>query len=95
MDKIVHEGVRLRILTYLTASEKPGVSFNELQESLGLTSGNLSVQLKKLNTAGYVEIQKSFRRNKPHTRIQMTKAGLDALKAYVAEMESLLSGLKF
>ncbi len=95
LDKIIHERVRLRILTYLASSQKKVVSFSELQKQLELTSGNLSVQIKKLKTVGYVEIVKSFKDNKPYTTIKITTKGFDALKEYVNEMESILSSLKF
>jgi DNA-binding MarR family transcriptional regulator len=95
LDKIIHERARLRILTYLASSQKNQVSFNELQKKLDLTSGNLSVQLKKLKSAEYIAIHKTFKDNKPYTTIEMTVSGFNALKEYVNEMESLLSGLKF
>ena len=95
LDKIIHERARLKILTFLAASGKPAVSFNEIQKQLDFTSGNLSVQLKKLKAAGYVDIHKTFKDNKPYTTIAMTIAGASALKKYVNEMESLLSGLTF
>ncbi len=95
LNKIIHERTRLKILTLLAASGKSQVSFNEILTQLALTSGNLSVQLKKLQSVGYVKIHKTFKDNKPFTTIEMTVKGLDALKKYVNEMESLLSGLKF
>ncbi len=95
LDKIIHERVRLRILTYLASSQKKVVSFSELQNQLELTSGNLSVQIKKLKMVDYVEIVKSFKDNKPYTTIEITTKGFEALKEYVNEMETILSGLKF
>ncbi len=94
LDKIIHERVRLRILTYLASLPKEAIRFGNIQKQLELTSGNLSVQLKKLKTAGYIEITKTFKDNKPHTAVQITAAGFTALKEYVNEMESILSGLK-
>lgn len=95
LDKIIHERARLKILTYLAASGQGRISFNEIQKQLEFTSGNLSVQLRKLSSAGYVDIHKTFKDNKPYTSVEMTVAGSEALKKYVAEMESLLTGLKF
>ncbi len=95
LDKIIHERVRLRILTYLASSQKKVTSFSELQKQLELTSGNLSVQIKKLKMVDYVEIVKSFKDNKPYTTIGITLKGFEALKEYVNEMETILSGLKF
>lgn len=90
LDKIIHERARLLIVTHLAANRKREVSFTELQDALGLTSGNLSIQLKKLNAAGYATISKRFKDNKPHTTASITPKGADALQMYVDEMESIL-----
>jgi DNA-binding HxlR family transcriptional regulator len=58
LNKIIHERARLLILTYLTSNQKKEISFNELQENLEFSSGNLSIQLKKLKEAGYQEAQR-------------------------------------
>lgn len=94
IDKIIHERARLLILTYLASNEKKEISFNEFQEKLGFTSGNLSIQLKKLKEANYIEIHKTFKDNKPHTTIQVTAEGTQALNAYIDEMESIINALK-
>ncbi len=94
LDKIVHERARLRIMTYLASSEKDAVSFGELQEKLELTSGNLSIQLKKLSEVNYIEISKTFKDNKPYTTVALTAKGSKALSAYIEEMESLIKVLK-
>ena len=83
IDKMIHERARLLILTYLASSEKTGVSFNELQKELDFTSGNLSIQLKKLQAAEYLAIQKSFRNNKPYTEVSITSQGSEALYRYI------------
>ena len=94
LNKIIHERARLLILTYLASNEKKKVSFNELQKSLGFTSGNLSVQLRKLEQADYLDIHKTFKENKPYTTISITSRGSDALNSYVAEMEVIIKALK-
>lgn len=94
LDKIIHERARLRILTFLAASRKETVSFNELQENLEFTSGNLSIQLKKLAEADYVKIHKTFRNNKPYTTVKLTHSGSEALAQYVDEMEQIINTLK-
>jgi DNA-binding HxlR family transcriptional regulator len=94
IDKIIHERARLLILTYLASSEKSAVSFNELQKELDFSSGNLSIQLKNLQAAEYLAIQKTFQNNKPHTRVSITPLGSKALYSYVAEMETLIRTLK-
>jgi DNA-binding MarR family transcriptional regulator len=94
IDKMIHERARLMILTYLASHEKQEVSFNELQEKLEFTSGNLSVQLKKLKEVDYVGIHKTFKANKPYTTVQITPEGSDALYKYVNEMEGIIRELK-
>ncbi len=94
LDKIIHERARLMILTYLASSEETEASFNELKEGLDLTSGNLSVQLKTLEEAGFVSIKKEFRGNKPYTGVSITAEGAEALSSYLSEMESLIRSLK-
>lgn len=94
LDKIIHERARLRILTYLAASDKDKIPFNELQDKLDLSSGNLSIQLKKLKQARYITIDKSFKDNKPFTTVALTPTGSEALSAYIDEMERLIGDLK-
>ena len=94
IDKVIHERARLLIMTYLASQGKSAVSFNELLEKLDFTSGNLSIQLKRLKSAKYVRIKKSFRDNKPHTTVFLTVVGGNALTEYVNEMEALIQSLK-
>ena len=94
LNKIIHERARLLILTYLASHEKKEISFNELQQNLEFSSGNLSVQLRKLQQADYVTIHKTFRENKPYTSLSITQQGANALKQYVAEMEEIIKTLK-
>ena len=94
IDKTIHERSRLLILSHLASNRKREISFNELQEQLGFTPGNLSAQLKKLKQADYVMIHKTFRDNKPHTSVALTPKGSRALKKYLDEMEGLIKALK-
>jgi DNA-binding MarR family transcriptional regulator len=94
LNKIIHERSRLLILTYLASNENKEISFNELQENLEFTSGNLSIQLKKLKEAGYLTIQKTFKANKPYTSVSITPQGIKALNSYIEEMEGIIKTLK-
>lgn len=94
IDKIIHERARLLILTYLASNERQEISFNELQEKLDFTSGNLSIQLKKLKEVKYLEINKTFKNNKPYTTIQVTPEGTEALNKYIEEMEGIIHALR-
>ena len=94
LDKIIHERARLLILTHLARMDKKEISFNALQEKLGLTSGNLSIQLKKLQSVDYVKIRKTFKENKPHTTVSIHTKGTKALNVYLDEMEGLIKDLR-
>lgn len=94
LDKVIHERARLIILAYLSSSATAAVSFPELREKLGLTAGNLSIQLRTLEGAGYVKIAKSFVENRPNTSVSLTAKGARALNGYLREMEQLMRKLK-
>jgi DNA-binding MarR family transcriptional regulator len=92
-NRIIHERARLLILTYIASSNKDRTTFNELQNSIGLTSGNLSVQIRKLEEAGYLAVIKEFKDKKPLTSVQLTSKGSLALREYVDEMGSIIQSL--
>ncbi|MFP4012795.1 MAG: winged helix-turn-helix domain-containing protein [Chitinispirillaceae bacterium] len=93
-DKVIHERVRLLVLTSLASSEEPEMTFKELQKLLETTAGNLSVQLRTLEKSGYVAIKKEFIGNKPQTSVSLTSQGRSALESYLSEMELLLKGMR-
>ena len=90
IDEVIHGRMRLGIMVYLADSES--ADFTELKDALEATQGNLSVHLKKLEEAGYVRIAKSFRDNKPLTRITITRDGRDAFAAYLEALGRLIGG---
>ncbi len=94
LNKLIHERARLLILTYLAGNGDREISFGELQSNVGLTAGNLSIQLKRLKEAGYVSVHKTFKNNKPFTSAAVTVLGTAALSEYLDEMEMLIKGLK-
>lgn len=94
LDKVVHEQVRLAVLTYLASSVHPTVAFTELREQLDLSAGNLSVQLRTLEDAGYVHIDKRIVDRRPLTTVCLTPLGYDALKDYISKMEEIIRVLK-
>ena len=94
LDKLIHERTRLLILTHLASMDDKETSFNDLQKKLSFTSGNLSIQLKKLKAAQYIKIKKTFKNDKPLTSIAITFKGITALNHYIEEMESLIKSLK-
>ena len=70
LDEVIHGRLRLGVMAYLADNEV--ASFNELKAVLGVTQGNLSIQLRKLEDAGYIAIDKSFLDRKPLTRARLT-----------------------
>ena len=80
IDRIIHEPARLMIVTLLNAVEE--ADFQYLHQATGLTKGNLSVHLSKLEEAGYVTIQKTFRGKYPLTICQLTAKGRQVLADY-------------
>ena len=94
LDKMIHERSRLMVLTYLASSERGEAGFTELRDGLGFTAGNLSVQIKTLEEAGYVRVDKRFVSNKSYTGVGLTGEGHLALSAYLAEMETIIASLK-
>ena len=90
IDDVIHGRMRLGIMVYLADAET--AEFTELKTVLEATQGNLSVHLKKLEEAGYVAIDKSFRDNKPLTQITITPSGRRAFAAYLEAIGNLIGG---
>ena len=92
LDPIIHVRVRLGIVSALAVEES--LTFNELKERLETSDGNLSVHARKLEEAGYVEINKSFEGRMPRTDYRLTKAGRQALEQYLNHMEALIERVR-
>jgi DNA-binding transcriptional ArsR family regulator len=88
IDRIIHEPARLMVAALLDAVEE--ADFKYLQESTGLTKGNLSVHLSKLEGAGYIEIEKTFRGKYPLTICRLTQRGREVLDTYRKVMRAAL-----
>jgi len=80
IDRIIHEPARLMIVALLAAVEE--ADFQYLRQTTGLTQGNLSAHLSKLEQAGYVAIEKTFRGKYPLTICQLTERGREVLDKY-------------
>jgi len=93
-NKIIHEKVRLRIMSFLVSSPKEKAGFTHIKDALALSSGNLSIQIKTLEEAGYVQVKKSFKNNKPYTEVILSSEGHKALVEYIEKMETFLTVLK-
>ena len=90
LDKLVHEPLRLGILT--TLSVNPNLAFTELRDELDATDGNISVHTRKLEEAGYLSCKKGFRGRTPRTTFKITAKGRRALGQYLDHMEALIRG---
>lgn len=84
VDRLVHEPARLAILTVLAAAEE--VQFTLLEQVLGLTRGNLSSHVSRLEDAGYLTVTKAFEQRTPVTRYRITARGRKALETYRRQM---------
>ncbi len=87
LDRTVHEPARLRIMMILSGIDE--ADFNFLLSTLGLTRGNLSRHMEKLELIGYVRVNKNFKGRIPNTSYQLTTKGLRALKRYWQELDSI------
>ena len=88
LNPILHSELRLAVISFLVTNGKS--DFNELKKSTNATSGNMSVQLKKLEDAGSITITKGFKNNYQHTSIEITKKGIDAFEEYVDAIKEYL-----
>jgi DNA-binding transcriptional ArsR family regulator len=88
LDRVVHEPARLVILTVLAQAEE--VEFRFLERVSGLTKGNLSSHISRLEEAGYVVVKKFFRGKLPATSLRITRSGRSALKRYREQLNRAL-----
>ncbi len=88
VDRLVHEPARLAVMSLLYVVESADFVF--LMNQTGLTWGNLSAHMSKLEEAGYLEVEKSFKGKRPNTAMRLTPAGRDAFRGYVQRMKQVL-----
>ena len=93
LDPVIHAQARLRVMATLAAiSEGNRLAFPRLQQLLGMTAGNLSTHLRKLEEADYVEITKTHELRTPATYVALTRSGRLAFEDYTAALRTLLPG---
>ena len=91
LDPVIHQPVRLRIMSVLTGIEDGAeVDFSYLKQLLELTDGNLGSHLVKLEQSGYVELSKTFVGKKPKTYVQATGKGKDAFRTHVKALKRII-----
>ena len=91
IDRVIHAPARLAVLTYLYVVESADFVF--LMRQTGLTWGNLSTHLRKLEDAGYVDIEKGYEGRKPRTMICLSDEGRAAFREYKNRMQQVLGDL--
>ena len=89
LDPLLHSQLRLAVMSLLISVESAEFTF--IKEKTNSTAGNLSVQLDKLNEAGYISIEKSFKGKKPLTTCNITRKGLKAFEEYVNNLKQYIN----
>ena len=88
LDPLLHSELRLAVMSLLVSADE--AEFPYIKEQTGATAGNLSVQIEKLATAGYIEVEKTFKGKRPCTLCRITPTGLNAFRQYVDALQDYL-----
>lgn len=88
LDPLLHSELRLAVMSVLVDLEE--ADFVYLRKATGATAGNLSVQIDKLTTAGYITVEKGFKGKKPQTTCRITQTGIQAFAEYVEALKTYL-----
>lgn len=88
LDPLLHSQLRLAVMSLLIGVDSAEFVF--IKEKTGATAGNLSVQLDKLSSAGYISVTKSFKGKKPLTTCSITKVGIKAFEDYVNNLKQYI-----
>ena len=91
IDRMVHEPARLMVMASLFVVDSADYTF--LMRQAGLTWGNLSAHLSKLEDAGYIQIEKTYRGKRPYTLVRLSENGRAVFKSYVAQMKTVFGSL--
>jgi len=88
LNEIIHSRIRLAIMSVLISLEE--AEFKFLKEKVNTTDGNLSVHLKKLEEAKYINVKKEFVERKPVSSYKLTEKGKEAFQLYIEKLESFI-----
>lgn len=91
IDRLIHEPARLKLISVLYVVESADFTF--LMNQTGMTWGNLSAHMSKLEEAGYLEVEKTFKGRRPYTLLRLTTKGREAFRDYRKKMLHLLDEL--
>lgn len=89
LNPLLHSPLRLAVMSILIGVES--ADFVYIKQQTGATSGNLSVQLDKLQSAGYISIEKGYKGKKPCTTCRVTQEGLSAFEKYVEALKGYIN----
>jgi DNA-binding MarR family transcriptional regulator len=89
LDPLLHSQLRLAVTSLLISVDSAEFTF--IKEKTNSTAGNLSVQLDKLQEAGYISVEKSFRGKKPVTTCKITRKGIKAFEEYVNNLKQYIN----
>ena len=89
LDPILHSQLRLSIVSILMTVEEAEFTF--IKETTGAAAGNVSIQIKKLQEAGYVKVEKTFKNNYPNTTVSITEKGINAFEVYVNDLKKYIN----
>ena len=92
LDRLIHERLRLGILSALAVNER--LTFNDLKRLLQTTDGNLSVHARKLEDAQYLVCEKTFDGRVPRSEYHLTAAGRRAFEKYLTHMEAIIKAVR-
>lgn len=88
LNPLLHSEFRLAVMSLLMGVDE--ADFVYLREQTGATAGNLSVQIDKLSTAGYIEVEKGFQGKRPRTTCKLTAEGIKAFEEYVEALKEYI-----
>jgi DNA-binding MarR family transcriptional regulator len=88
LDPLLHSQLRLAIISMLVSSEK--VEFTHIREETKAAAGNISIQIKKLQEAGYIQVEKTYKNNYPKTLLSITDKGVRAFESYVNDLKKYI-----
>lgn len=89
LDPLLHSQLRLTIISMLVASDK--VDFTHIKEETKAAAGNISIQIKKLEEAGYINVEKTFKNNYPKTILTITDKGIEAFESYIINLKKYIN----
>jgi len=92
LDRVIHEPARLRLVALLSAVDEADFVF--LQRQTGLTGGNLSTHVSRLESEGYVVVEKGYLGKRPRTALRLTSSGREAFAVYRRALNAILGGLR-